>query len=125
MTSTYQRSIDVGACKPAIPTAVLRKIREPRRAYCAPYRVRRACATATRAGMEICRGRGHAKYSDRLLEVLPVPSAALRLEESIFVGRDLEIGDQSRFVAVLRLLQGLAGRGHGRRLTDVFLLQLL
>src|ERR1700726_4572096 len=30
MASTYQRSIDVGACKPAIPTAELRKIPEPR-----------------------------------------------------------------------------------------------
>src|SRR6266404_6312715 len=136
MTSTYQRSIDVGACKLAIPIAVLRKILEPR---CVSAHntgsggvARRACGPARKSAggrLEILAlpstaQRLHQQYTGVHSSDLDAHTRELRLERGIFIRRNLEIRDQSRLVAILRLLQGLGGRRHGRRLTDAFLLQL-
>src|SRR5882724_6087578 len=75
MASTYQRSMDVGACKLAIPTAVVRKILVPRRGFCAPYRVRRACATGLHTGDEIS---VRPPRGSRLSTRRPAPSPTIR-----------------------------------------------
>src|SRR5882724_7694788 len=113
MASTYQRSNDEGACDPAIPIAVVCKIRN----------LPRVSAHHTGSGALALRAFMPAmKSAGGRLEILALPSAAqrrhqqyagvhssnlnahvreLRLKRSIFAGRDLEVRDQSRLVAIL------------------------
>src|SRR5882724_6350293 len=107
MASTYQRSMDVGACRLAIPTAVLRKILEPR---CVSAHhtgsgglTRRACPAAMQSaggGLEVlalppAAQRLHQQYAGVHSSNLNAHIRELRLKRSIFAGRDLEVRDQS------------------------------
>src|ERR1700730_650886 len=113
MTSTYQRSIDVGACKLAIPTAVLRKILEPR-CISAHHTgsggsARRACTPARKSAggrlqvhaLPTAAQRLDQQYAGVNSSDLNAHTGELRLERGIFIRRNLEVRDQSRLVAIL------------------------